>query len=218
MPPSAWFCVALLAGGCLPDLVPVHSSAWQNVDASVASSEGPTVDAGWDVDLVVGASSASDLRAAPQSLALEAEGAALTAPMAAAADKLASGGQYIAVPAGGTGGKAVFTLNLPAGGDYTVWGRVIAPSDANNSFHVSVDQDTIDNDGSDGVSTIWDLPIETAWTWVKVSMRVDAAGTVHQDLTFQLAGGSHTLYLNEREELTQLDQLLVTSDPTPPTH
>ena len=53
------------------------------------------------------------------------------------------------VPAAGVGGKAVFTFNAPAEGDYIFWGRVVAPTDSNNSFHWSVDTELIDNDATE---------------------------------------------------------------------
>jgi hypothetical protein len=142
---------------------------------------------------------------------LDSSTATLTAPMAQLSDTNAIGGTYIMVPAGGVGGKAVFTFTAPAEGDYVFWGRVVAPTDANNSFHWSIDADTIDNVATDGTSTIWDLPVTTIWAWSKVNYR-NATGNT--DITMHLTAGSHTIYLNEREDQSGLDQLVITTDAT----
>lgn len=151
------------------------------------------------------------LSVTPISVSMESEAATLTMPMASLIDPTASGQHYIAVPIGGVGGKAVFSLNVPTEGDYTLWGRVVGPTDNNNSFHCSLDSDVIDNDATDGSSTIWDLPVTTAWTWARLNMRVAAGNT---DLVLHLTAGPHTITLNQREELSGLDRITLTSDPT----
>jgi hypothetical protein len=145
------------------------------------------------------------------SLSIEAEQGTLTAPMAQQIDTNASGGEYIMVPAGGVGGKASFAVTVPHDGSYALWGRVLAATDLTNSFHLSVDADTIDNDASDGVSTIWDLTVTTTFAFQRANMRIDAAGT-DKPLTLTLTAGAHTLYLNEREDQAQLDKLVLTDD------
>jgi hypothetical protein len=217
---SAWaLAVALAASGCLSDLVPTHA----NKGVSGADAGGtPAVDAGsasMTSDDAGGppapdlAQAGPDLATPPFTMRIEAESGTLTDPMAAADDANASGVKYVVVAAGLTGGKAVYNFTVPVAGDYYVWGRYIAPGDANNSFHVSMDTDTVDNDASDAVSTIWDLPIQTAWTWIKVNMRIDAVLETDMDLTFKLSAGAHVLYVNEREDSSQLDALVVTNDP-----
>ena len=67
---------------------------------------------------------------------------------------------------------------VPSAGSYAIWGRVLAPTATNNSFHLSIDSDIIDDDPTDGLSTIWDLPVGTAYTMSRVNMRIDAAGTI----------------------------------------
>jgi hypothetical protein len=218
----AWVCGALVlaagAAGCLSDLVPTQSQKGVGgVDAGKATDAGwapdpmnPSDDAGGAA--VPDLASGPDMATPPFTMRIEAESGTLTAPMAAADDANASGAKYIVVATGLTGGKAVYNFTVPGAGDYYVWGRYIAPGANNNSFHVSMDSDTVDNDPSDAVSTIWDLPVQAAWTWIKVSMRIDAAGTT-KDLTFKLTAGAHVLYVNEREDSSQLDALVITSDP-----
>lgn len=147
--------------------------------------------------------------AATFSLTLEAESAPLTAPMAAMADANASGGHYIVSPAATTGGKAVFTVNVPFDGTFAVWARTIGPTANNNSFHFSIDADRVDNTPANNTCTIWDLPVATTWGWALINQRT-AAGS--NNLTPILSAGPHTFYVNEREDSSQLDAILITSD------
>jgi hypothetical protein len=203
--------ILLSAGGCLGQIIPGH-------DPTAASDPAPSSDepaAAPDPTPTSSPPAARNgldggvLDVTPTSIRIESEAATLTAPMTILLDPAASGQHYIAVPTGGTGGKALFTFDAPADGDYVLWGSVIGPTDNNNSFHVSLDGDVIDNDATDGASTIWDLPVTTTWTWARLNMRVAAGNT---DLVLHLTAGPHTLYLNQREVLSGLDRLILTSD------
>lgn len=144
---------------------------------------------------------------------LEAESATLTSPMQILNSSSASGGAYISVPnAAGTGGKAILNFNLTQAGDYAIWGRVIAPTSSDDSFHISIDADTIDNSAVDAVSTIWDVQQGTSWVWDRVSMRVNDTTFANTNRIFTLSSGSHVLYINRREDGTQLDRIFITNN------
>ena len=146
------------------------------------------------------------------SLTIEAESMTLTAPMVVMADANASGGQYIVGPTGTTGGKATFSVNVPFDGTFALWGRTIGPTTTNNSFDFSIDADRIDETAANNTCTIWDInTIGTTWTWALLNQRT-AAG--NNNLTPILSAGTHNFYINEREVLTQLDAILITSDLT----
>jgi hypothetical protein len=211
-PGTALTALLCASTGCLSNLVPEHHTA---SPASIPGKADTVADLGGLGTMSDIGASFSDLTGASSDLAafslkIEAESGTLTDPMAALNDPNASGNQYIVCPATTVGGKAVFALNNIPDGMYAIWGRVIAPADANNSFHFSLDADNIDNDASDGASTIWDITITATYAWSRVNMRIDAAMT-DQDQTYHL-NGNHVIYLNEREDSTQLDQFLVTSD------
>jgi hypothetical protein len=144
-------------------------------------------------------------------LYLEAEQAELTSPMAAFADSAASSDGYISAPNGGDrGGKAVLNFSVRESGTYVIWGRTIAPTNADDSFHVSLDEDQIDTDQTDGWSTVWNLPESTEWVWNRVRIGVDGPDP---DRFFDLIEGrSHTLYINGRETGAQLDAILITDN------
>jgi hypothetical protein len=201
----------LACSGCLDWIIPSphQTAAAGGDDAGVTPDPTMTPDPGTSPDLST--DDGGDAGVTAFMLKVEAESGTLTAPMAIVADALASGGNYIVSPAGTTGGLAVLTVSVPADGDYAVWGRVIGPTDASNSFQFSVDTNVITDPAVNGVSTIWDLPISTTWTWSHLNMRIDAAGT-DMNLTTHLTAGSHMFYINEREAASQLDEILVTSD------
>jgi hypothetical protein len=204
--------IVVFATGCLSEIIPSHQPPAGPDPTPMQMDPAPTDDGGTP-DPAPAPTSGVDggtSMLAPM-LQLDSSTATLTAPMAQASDANAIGGTYIMVPAGGLNGKAVFTFAAPAEGDYVFWGRVLAPADANNSFHWSIDADTIDNDPTDGTSTIWDLPITTVFAWSKVNYR-NATGNT--DITTHLTAGSHTIYLNEREDQSGLDQLVITTDAT----
>jgi hypothetical protein len=195
-------------GGCLNVIVPEYPSKDPNPTPPTqdppAQDPQPQPPAGGEPDM-------ANPPVTPQQIQIEGESATLLPQFVSADDALASGGKYLVAPAGSTAGKATFTFNVTVPGKYLVWGRVIAPADASNSFHASMDTDTVDNDATDNVSTIWDLPISATWTWVKLNTRL-AAGNA--DALLDLTAGSHTFYLNFREAASQLDRLIVTNEST----
>ncbi|UYZ64948.1 PKD domain-containing protein [Hymenobacter weizhouensis] len=140
---------------------------------------------------------------------LEAESGTISAPMQVLSDAAASGGQYITVAAGNTSGStpptsgiARYNLSLAQAGTYKLWGRVIAPSTADDSFWVRVD----------GGSWIkWNyVEVGSAWHWDEVQNSDNG----NQVLQLSLAAGAHTLEIGYRDDGALLDKLLLTSDLT----
>jgi hypothetical protein len=136
---------------------------------------------------------------------LEAEYGFVYAPMLIATDSEASSGQYIWVPEGygpaldpSQGGNAEFFFEVPAAGQYLLWGRVLSSHGSNDSFFVSMDG---------GPFLLWDTQVSNQWVWDKVNNR-DVADPVY----FDLAPGVHTLLIQQREDGTKIDTLLLTND------
>lgn len=171
---------------------------------------GSLSDSAWFDDIEVKAPTPPE-EVQPFKVLFEAEEAAiLSAPMRILNSRTASGGSCIGVPNGSAGskrGKAVFRFSVPKTGDYALWGRVIAPTQEDNSFHVLADGQPIDEDRADGTTTIWDLPVSSTWTWERVGMR-SAVG--QKKRVFSLSAGEHTLAIPQREDGTFLDQILIT--------
>jgi hypothetical protein len=89
-------------------------------------------------DLLIAFAVASSSTTTPFYQYIEAESGAVVAPMAVAADALASGGKYVSTPTDGAG-SLTFNLTVPATGSYYVWGKVLSLDAASDSFYVSVD-------------------------------------------------------------------------------
>lgn len=140
---------------------------------------------------------------------LEAEAARLEEPMRIAADPGASGGAFTVV-ANGTAqsgeGWAEFSVPVPTAGDYLLWARVRAPDGRSNSFYVTVD-------GGDRI--VFDVPgpgedaVAPDWTWAPLVRRGST-----EPWRYRLGAGAHRLRLINRQDGTQLDRIVLTTDPT----
>jgi hypothetical protein len=131
----------------------------------------------------------------PWEVWVEAESAALTWPMRKA---YVVGGQIAWVPnGGGTGGAAAFNFGVQPSADYHIWGLVRAPSGSDNSFYATVDE---------GEKLYWSIPVKSDFQWDRVSKA--GAG----DATYHLDGGWHTFDLEQREDGTSIDKILITND------
>jgi hypothetical protein len=129
----------------------------------------------------------------------EAENGSIGTPMRIAADNDASGGDYIYVPNGaGSQGYAQYTFSVPESGSYVVWGRVLATNDNDDSFFVSIDG---------GTPSLWDTQRSNYWLWDRVSMRGGADPVV-----YYLNSGEHTILIEQREDGTKLDKILITNN------
>lgn len=131
----------------------------------------------------------------------------ITSPMRIVDRADASGGSSIEVQNGldsktsaPTLGRACYTFTVESAGTYKVWGRVIARTDADDSFWVRMD----------GGSWIkWnEIALGENWHWDFVHNDT----TPTQATTFSLSAAAHTLCVAYREDDTRLDVLVVTSD------
>jgi len=144
---------------------------------------------------------------------LQAESANLKSPMETKSFSDPDGGSLTAIGikngASGTG-AADLTFSVNQTADYYFWARTLGPSSADNSFHISLDQDRKDSVRSDGETTIWSIPVSSDFVWTQIQTRVESGS---KDLKIRLSSGQHTLFLNEREDGAYIDALVVTDDP-----
>ncbi|WP_084598569.1 glycosyl hydrolase family 28 protein [Actinoplanes subtropicus] len=139
----------------------------------------------------------------------EAESGTVTAPMQVQADTAASGGQYITVASGNNSnasapsyGSSAIPFTVPSAGTYKLWGRVIAPTNKDDSFWVRVDG---------GPWVDWnDITPGAAWHWATITDDTKSNAPVLADLT----AGAHTITVAYREDGAKLDQVLITNDLT----
>ncbi|MEV4178319.1 glycosyl hydrolase family 28 protein [Nonomuraea sp. NPDC049709] len=136
----------------------------------------------------------------PVSLYAEAESGTVTAPMATASDSAASGGSYVTVASGSNSkssapstGWTTMSFDLPRGGTFAVWARVIAPTDEDDSFWVR---------SGTGSWTNWNnIALGASWHWVRFPS------------TYTLDAGTRTIAFAYREDGARLDRIAISSDP-----
>jgi hypothetical protein len=136
----------------------------------------------------------------PNMVTLEAESGSLTAPMVVTSSTTASGGKYVQVPQGkghnysdstkGGPGEVRFAISISQSGTRTLWAKTRAPDGASDSFYVT-------RNGS--LVSEWNAPGSSTWKWNKVA-------------TLSLSAGTVNLAFRQREDGTQLDQIILTTD------
>ncbi len=136
---------------------------------------------------------------------LDAEDAEVEAPMTFEADPDTVSGGYVHVPDDHSDAKyveegtATLTFEVPADGDYMLWGRTMGLDGKSDSFYVRLDG---------GEESEWHVSHardgKPEWRWRQVETLQPA----------RLEAGEHTLTLRSREDGTRLDTVIVTNDPT----
>ena len=150
----------------------------------------------------VGASAA---QAAGVKLCLEAESAErCEAPVAVVSNGIGgASGLYLEIPEGAgnppkmCAGKAVYRIDVPEEGAFTLWCRVWWEGECSNSFTVNADDQPAFLFGEDATYK--------TWHWVKYPV----SRTVSP---IKLAKGPHTLTFSNREDGVKLDQILLSAD------
>jgi hypothetical protein len=129
---------------------------------------------------------------------LEAESGAIIAPMQIKSDVSASGGKYIATPAG-TGNavipaaEATYAVNIPLNGNYYLWLLMYAPAVSQYGVFTEF------NDTPFGAATsLYQLG---KYTWVMSSK------------TYSLTAGANTLKIGHKNEQVRVDKIIITSSP-----
>ncbi len=150
-----------------------------------------------------------------EELWIEAEAATtIEAPMQIFDDPTASGGKYIMkdpLTDESTGeppadGLVTYTFTV-AGGTYKIACRVIS-NGVNDSFWVRIPGATTQTTNHSSGWVRWnDMTHEGAWGWHDIWSSDDGSATVE----FTMPAGTYTLELRYREDLTQLDALVITS-------
>ncbi|MEZ4273397.1 MAG: hypothetical protein R3C68_18765 [Myxococcota bacterium] len=135
----------------------------------------------------------------------EAEAQAMTAPMTALNDALASGGTYVTTQKAEEG-DVVFTVDIPKAGDYIIWARVLAPSSLADSFYVSA------NGGAEDIYDAAENTWSNAWQWTRVNGRNGGAAFSLNPRLFDFEAGANTITFRGREVGAGLDVILVTND------
>jgi len=126
------------------------------------------------------------------------------APMVVVTNGVAgASGPYLEIPDGSgnppkvTVGKAVYTVDIPADADYTLWARVYWEDECSNSFTVVI--------GDQPGFLFGENATYKVWHWVKYPVARTAK-------PIRLTKGTHTLTFHNREDGVRLDQILLSAD------
>jgi hypothetical protein len=104
-------------------------------------------------------------------------------------------------------GTATFNVMAPAAGTYVVWGKVLSPSFAADSFFVSV------NGGPEDVYDDAEGKWSPNWQWTVVNGRNGSSTPNAIPVrTFNLVAGVNSIVFRGREMGSLLDEILVTND------
>jgi len=136
---------------------------------------------------------------------LEAESGQLGAPMAifsGASESWVDSSTYSQL------GWTQLSFAAPVSGDYHVWCRVKAPTEAKDSFFVSTDGGVEEVFHVYGTTTPPEGTRTNNWVWRRIHV-VEAGPRV-----FTFDQGSHTIRFRVREQGTLLDRVVLSSDPT----
>jgi len=132
------------------------------------------------------------------SLVFEAEDGLVNEPVQLYDDASASGGKYALAPEGpdhkeiSIGGDVTYRLDVPEEGEYVVWFRAKWAGACGNSLGVLLDGEEL--------GAVGDAVYEK-WHWVRLGRR-----------KVRVAKGAHTLVVQNREDGSAFDQVLLTQD------
>jgi hypothetical protein len=139
---------------------------------------------------------------------LEAENAALVAPMQTGTSSYAFGGKYI-TSASAEAGAASWTFSVPTNADYVIWVRAIATSDVTDSVYVSKDGGS--EDIYDANYGVWG----TSWKWSVVNGRQPTGVPASRNpRVFPMTPGTHHLKFRTRNPNVKYDRIIITNDMT----
>ncbi len=112
-------------------------------------------------------------------------------------------GAYLEIPEGAgnppkvESGKAVFSFETAADGNFILWCRVWWEDECGNSFTVQIDNQPAFLFGEDATYKVWQ--------WVKYPV-------ARTTKPLRLSKGQHTLTVRNREDGVRLDQVLLSAD------
>jgi hypothetical protein len=143
----------------------------------------------------------------PFVIRLEAESAALIAPMSVSSDPQSFGGQFISTGTADAG-AATWTFSVPSAGSYYIWARVLSATDQHDSFYAKA------NSGNEDVYDDAEGTWSPNWQWTILNGRNGTNVPLTLDPRIvTLTAGANTLTFRGREIASKVDRLIVTSDP-----
>lgn len=142
----------------------------------------------------------------PEGVYLEAEDGLVRPQMRVDDDPDASGGRFVWMP-GEVGGQAsgsgsvTWQVEIPQAGEYYLWGRVLTPTQSDDSFFVRAFTETAEPVGR----VDWHTGIHEQWEWARVKF-----GRADEPAVLRLPAGSVSLEFSVREDGAKLDRVFLT--------
>jgi hypothetical protein len=133
-------------------------------------------------------------------LDVEAESGTVAGPMTIRPSGAASGGQFVTGQEGsnnfnaasdGTPGQLDLSFNIPQGGNYALWARMLSGNGGGDAFYVT---------SGNTVISEWLVPQTADWQWHKIAEVFVAAGALN-------------LEFRQSHDGAQLDRVIMTNDP-----
>lgn len=141
-----------------------------------------------------------------ETILLQAESGLVAAPMVVRTNQ--SSGVISVCATNPAQGSVALAFSVTKPGNFRVWCRFLATNYNSDSIFVSMDAGTMDVfDMAQGSWT-------SAWQWGVVNGRNGGARLTLNPRTFDLSAGPHKLTFWGREPFAELDQVVITSDPT----
>lgn len=139
---------------------------------------------------------------------LEAEDGLVMPDMTVAEAPDASGGRYVWTEGvsgarGGSDGSVTWRLDIARAADYYVWGRVLTPTDDDDSFFLALSGEDLDYGPAE-----WHTGRHDVWTWTPFR-----EPGVKKPAAVAMPGGAVRLEIHGREDGAKLDRLMITDDP-----
>jgi hypothetical protein len=200
-PAGAWDIGAyeFSGGGTRVNLSPVIAPVQANVSDASSTAGGFQVTEGSTVTLTA---SISD--------PIEAESGSIQAPFVVENGTVYQPSQTTMA----NGGRATYAFTISEPGDYMIAAQVSAPTEASNSFYVSIDSDPVDP------HCVWHVPVTGGFERRVVSWQGNGTWDkpAHTPKYFTLSAGPHTLVIIGREAGVKLDRITLVKSPAPPTN
>ncbi len=138
----------------------------------------------------------------PGLVAIDAPSMRLLDPMTTEADTGEPKLACIAVPPSGSRdhGAALCRFEVSEAGEYEAWVEAFAPSGESNSFYVTIDR---------GRLALTDVNRLGVWNWVGVYHRDETNESIRTKQVYQLARGTHTLEIRNRESGTGISKIIL---------
>jgi len=145
---------------------------------------------------------------------LEAESGFVMPEMVVATDASVSGGRYVWTSGkpgerGMGDGYVLWKLRVVQPGTYTIWGRILAPTPDDDSFHVRALTERSELVGL----AAWHTGVHKTWAWTPMHLNRGRRPT-----RLTLPAGILHLELRTREDGTKIDRLFITDDPSARPH